>query len=170
LRNADDSWFWLSAGTGVIFMENTMRNYLYVFCGGAAGGLLRVMATRADNIFHLSGIDLTILVINLAGAFLLGLFLSGSAQFESFSPGLRLAVSVGFFGSFTTFSTFCMESIALLHENSVVGFVLYAFSSCFLGLIVSQLGYLTGKGAGLFQSKVILEKALVSGQQETEGD
>jgi fluoride exporter len=152
------------------FMENMMRNYFYVFFGGAVGGLLRVMSTKADNIFHLAGMDLTILAINLAGAFLLGLFLAGSAQVQSLSPGLRLGIAVGFFGSFTTFSTFCMESATLLHGHSAMGFGLYVFSSCILGLILVQLGYLAGKGVFLFQAKTTRDDLPISGQQETEGD
>lgn len=152
------------------FMENMMRNYFYVFFGGVAGGLLRVMATKTDNIFHLAGMDLTVLAINLAGAFLLGLFLTGSTQLQSLSPGLRLGIAVGFFGSFTTFSTFCMESATLFHGNSAIGFGLYVFSSCILGLVFVQLGYFVGRGIFPFQSKPIREDFHGPRQPETESD
>lgn len=129
-----------------------MRNYLYVFIGGAAGGLLRVMVTRAENLFTLGGMDLTIFLINLTGAFLLGLFLSGVARFESFSPGLHLGISVGFFGSFTTFSTFCMEAAGLLQTGKLSGFILYIVIACLAGLLAAELGFRLGNGTGMIRA------------------
>ncbi len=126
-----------------------MRNYLVVFIGGVAGGLLRVMTTRTDNMFTVGGMDLTILLINITGAFLLGLFLSGMARFNSFSPGMHLGITVGFFGAFTTFSSLSMEAVGLLQAGNIVGLVFYILVSCIVGLGAAELGFRTGIGTGL---------------------
>lgn len=123
-----------------------MRNYLCVFIGGAAGGLLRVMTIRADNVLFIGGMDLTILLINIIGAFLLGMFLSGMARFKSVSPGMHLGIAVGLFGSFTTFSALSMEAVSLLQANDFVGLSLYIFASCVAGLIAADLGFRVGTG------------------------
>ena len=128
-----------------------MKNYLYVFIGGAAGGLLRAMTVRSENLFTVGGMDCTILLINLLGAFLLGMFLSGTQRFESMSPGLRLAVAVGFFGSFTTFSTLAMEAAGLLDAGNIQGLILYVLVSCIAGLAAAALGHWAGKGTGLIR-------------------
>jgi len=128
-----------------------MRNYFYVFIGGATGGLLRVMTTRADNMFVIGGMDLTILLINITGAFLLGLFLSGTSRFNFLSPGLNLGIAVGFFGSFTTFSTLSMEAAGLLRTGDLVGLLLYIFVSLIAGLGAAALGFWAGDGTGLIR-------------------
>lgn len=128
-----------------------MRNYLFVFIGGIAGGLLRVMATHAENPFTVGGMDLTIMLVNIAGAFLLGVFLSGVSRFKSVSPGMNLGVAVGFFGSFTTFSTLCMEAAGLLKAGSLEGFLLYVLVSCLAGLGAAELGFRIGDGRGIIR-------------------
>ena len=128
-----------------------MKNYLYIFIGGAAGGLLRVMTIRADNMLAFGGMDLTILMINITGAFLLGLFLSAMARRNSLSSGLQLGVAVGFFGSFTTFSTLSMEAAGLLQTNDIVGLFFYIVVSCIAGLGASELGFRIGAGTGLIR-------------------
>lgn len=143
-----------------------MRNYLYVFIGGAGGGLLRVMTTRADNMFTVGGMDLTILLINITGAFLLGLFLSGTARFKSFSPGIHLGIAVGFFGSFTTFSTLSMEAVGLLQTGDVAGLILYIIVSCIAGLVAAEFGFRVGAGNGLIRIGRQREIILGSGLQK----
>lgn len=156
-----------------------MRNYLYVFAGGAVGGLMRVMATRAENVFTFGGMDLTILLVNVTGAFLLGIFLSGITRFKSIRPGLYLSVAVGFCGSFTTFSTLCLEATGLLQSGAMLSFALYIFASCVLGLGGAQLGFRAGQGNSLLwigkQNGKILgiglqDKALPPVTQEAEVD
>lgn len=128
-----------------------MKNYLYVFIGGAVGGLMRVMITREDTIFAIGGMDFTILMINITGAFLLGMFLSGTTRFPSQSPGLQLGIAVGFFGSFTTFSTLSMEAVGLLQTGDVAGLLFYVFASLFLGLVAAELGFRVGIGTELIR-------------------
>lgn len=121
-----------------------MKNYLYVFIGGAAGGLLRVMTIRAENLFNLAGLDLTVLLINLTGAFLLGLFVVGASRLKTLTPGLHLCVVVGLFGSLTTFSTLAMEVAVLFESGNLSGLALYLFLSFAIGLGVAELGYRLG--------------------------
>ena len=123
-----------------------MKNYIYIFIGGAAGGLMRVMAVRADDLFSLGGMDNTILLINIAGAFLLGMFLSGTAKLQAISPGIHLGVAVGFFGSFTTFSTLTMEAMGLLQTGGPFHLAYYALFSCIAGLLAAGLGIWAGAG------------------------
>jgi CrcB protein len=129
-----------------------MRNYLYVFIGGFAGGLFRVMAIKAENLFIIGGMDLTIMLINITGAFLLGLFLSGTARFYSLGPGMHLGITVGFFGAFTTFSSLSMEAVGLLQTGDVGGLVFYIFVSCIVGLGAAELGFRAGIGSEMMRT------------------
>ncbi|MGD9018642.1 MAG: fluoride efflux transporter CrcB [Desulfuromonadales bacterium] len=60
------------------------------------------------------------LAVNLIGSLLLGLVMEGSLRSTLLSPELRIGITVGFLGGFTTFSTFSYETVRLLEEGSVV--------------------------------------------------
>ena len=59
------------------------------------------------------------LAVNLTGSFLLGLIMEGSQHSALLSPEIRLGITVGFMGGFTTFSTFSYETIRLLEDGSL---------------------------------------------------
>src|SRR5690606_23150421 len=54
------------------------------------------------------------LVANVLGGLIMGLALGTFAQYETLSPVVRLAVTTGFLGGLTTFSTFSAESASML--------------------------------------------------------
>ena len=85
------------------------------------------------------------LAINVTGSFLLALFLSLSINKLTISPQWRTAVSIGFFGSFTTFSTFTYESYSLLSDGEYTRATLYVFSSIILGIGAAFLGFKLGE-------------------------
>ena len=62
------------------------------------------------------------LLINLSGSAALGFFLSWSTSRAAIDPSWRLLCTVGFFGTYTTFSTFAYESVALLQSGDVLRF------------------------------------------------
>lgn len=58
------------------------------------------------------------LLVNVSGSFLLGLLLTLGVRQLPVSAELRLGLSVGFLGGFTTFSTFSYQTLMLLEEGS----------------------------------------------------
>jgi fluoride exporter len=60
------------------------------------------------------------LAVNVIGSLLLGLVMEGSLRSTLLSPELRLGMTVGFMGGFTTFSTFSYETVRLLEEGSLL--------------------------------------------------
>ena len=79
------------------------------------------------------------LIVNLLGCLLLG-FAFRVLQFSVLSPAVRGAVTVGFLGAFTTFSTFSFETLELVQEGRWGRALAYAGGSVVLGL----LGVLVG--------------------------
>jgi len=59
------------------------------------------------------------LAVNLIGSFLLGLLMEAGLRTTLLSPELRIGLTVGFMGGFTTFSTFSFETMRLLEEGSL---------------------------------------------------
>jgi fluoride exporter len=80
------------------------------------------------------------LAVNLVGCFLLG----GIGQYSLthiFIPAdWRVGVTVGFFGAFTTFSTFSWETVHLLDDADWMRALLYAGASFLGGLFLLKLG------------------------------
>ena len=58
------------------------------------------------------------LLINVTGSTLLALFLAWAGNRTGLDPRLRLGIAVGFFGAYTTFSTFATDSAALLNSGA----------------------------------------------------
>ncbi len=82
------------------------------------------------------------LAINLLGSLILGFFLNLAAARHDIGPQLRLLVATGFCGSFTTFSTFSFEAVAMLNAGRYLACGLYLFGSMALGVAAVMLGAL----------------------------
>lgn len=77
--------------------------------------------------------------VNLVGCFLIG-FLAPFMMASSVASHWRLMVLVGFLGSFTTFSTFSLESVALWQDGREGLVLLNAVGSVVAGVILVWLG------------------------------
>lgn len=84
-------------------------------------------------------------IINLSGSFLLGLFMTLVTGRYPVDPNLRLLVTVGFLGAYTTFSTFTYESINLFLKGQWLAGLLNVLGSMALGLLAAGFGVYLGK-------------------------
>jgi len=91
---------------------------IYIGLGGAAGSMARYRLS--GWVYALFGRVLPwgTFAVNLLGSLLLGLLMELGLRGDLLSPGLRLALTVGFMGGFTTFSTFSYETFRPLEEGS----------------------------------------------------
>ena len=84
-------------------------------------------------------------VVNLLGAFALGIVVALTTERLLLSPNWRVALGIGFLGSFTTFSTYAYESVKLA-EDGVVGLALLnSLGMLALGLLAAALGLAAGR-------------------------
>jgi len=81
--------------------------------------------------------------INVIGSFALGAFLTTSPSWLSESA--RVALTVGFLGAFTTFSTFSYESQALLRAGRHTAALAYVALSIVLGVAAAAAGYVRAR-------------------------
>ncbi|MBB15046.1 fluoride efflux transporter CrcB [Candidatus Poribacteria bacterium] len=80
-------------------------------------------------------------IVNITGSFLLGMFLTlVSTRYLSLNQGYQWAISVGFLGSYTTFSAFKYETMMLAETGNHLGALMNTGLSIFVGLIAVWLG------------------------------
>jgi fluoride exporter len=87
-----------------------------------------------------SGFPSGTLVVNLAGCFLLGGISQYGLLHLSIPPEWRMGITVGFFGAFTTFSTFSCEAVHLLEDGEWGRAWTYVLTSVLGGLLAVVLG------------------------------
>lgn len=94
-----------------------MERFLWVCAGGAAGtGVRYLMALWTAQRLGV-GFPYGTLIVNLAGCFLMSAFMQ-AALVLAWPPTLRAAVTVGFLGGLTTYSSFNYESTGLLQAGA----------------------------------------------------
>lgn len=118
--------------------------YVYVGLAGAVGALARYGLGMMIDSIGPSAFPVSTLLINLSGSFLLGWLTHMFLRTGKLSPQFVTIVGTGMIGSFTTFSTFSVETIRLLNESRIGLALLYVFLSITLGLGSSWLGYRVG--------------------------
>jgi len=80
------------------------------------------------------------LLINLSGCFLLGLVGQLTLNRMLISADMRMAIAVGFFGGFTTFSSFGWETAKMLEDGEWLRASTYVGTSVVAGLLLSVAG------------------------------
>jgi CrcB protein len=121
------------------------RLLLIIGSGSFIGGIARFLISRYIQGQSLSSFPYGTFVVNVAGCFLIGIFYGLSERGNLMSAELRMFLTVGFCGGFTTFSTFANENISLLREGDFFYFALYTSLSIFLGLMATYIGNLVIK-------------------------
>lgn len=121
-----------------------MKSIIYVFIGGGTGSALRYLMQMIINRNIITAFPLGTFVVNIIGCMLIGMFYTLSDRF-SLSQDVRLLLTVGLCGGFTTFSTFSTESLNLLKGELYGMFLLYTLSSVAVGIILTFAGIWLGK-------------------------
>ena len=118
---------------------------IYIGIFGGLGCMARFLASGWT--YQLAGRNLPYgtLLVNVAGSFLLGLLMTFGLRSTLLSPELRVGLSVGFMGGFTTFSTFSYETLKLLEEGSLWQAGANILLNVVLCLLFALLGVLVAK-------------------------
>jgi CrcB protein len=122
--------------------------YLIVFLGAGIGGALRHGVNVAAVRVFGYGFPFGTLIVNVAGSFLMGAL----AGYFAFRPGIgqhvRLFLTTGILGGFTTFSAFSLDAALLVERHNfglaagyMVGSVAASVSALFFGLALFRTSW-----------------------------
>lgn len=84
-------------------------------------------------------------IINISGAFALGLFMAFLQDRAFIHPNYRFFFATGFCGAYTTFSTLTYESLRLLQDGSVLLGFTNMLGSMIVGMVAVFAGFLIGR-------------------------
>lgn len=114
--------------------------FIAVFAGSGLGGVLRyaIQLILHERIVTYE-FPWATFTVNIIGCFLIGLFYALSARLN-LSGELRLFLTAGLCGGFTTFSTFGNDVLALIRQGDALVGIIYVCLSVVLGVLACCLG------------------------------
>lgn len=119
--------------------------WILIAVGGAAGAMSRyavdVFVTQRLGGFFPFGT----LLINVSGSFILGLLFALAMERGVLSPELRPPLIIGFLGAYTTFSTWMLQSWALIEQGAWISAGVNLLGSVVLGLVAVVAGLALGR-------------------------
>ena len=122
-----------------------MRNVLLVFLGGGIGAGARYWLSGLVYGKFGSAFPYGTLAVNLIGCLLIGVLVTGMEERFITNPTLRVFLTIGVLGGFTTFSSFSYETVAMLRDGELYHAALNVMASVFLCVVGTWIGMQLGK-------------------------
>jgi fluoride exporter len=130
---------------GVFHLGGGMKEVVVVFLGGGVGSAFRYWLSGSVYRFLSPTFPYGTLVVNVSGCFLIGFLMAIFEERFVVQPLLRLFLTLGILGGFTTFSTFSFETVELLREGSMVSGLVNVLVSLGGCLTATALGNMLGR-------------------------
>lgn len=122
-----------------------MSIYIAIALGGSAGAISRYWVTSTAYLWFGHEFSYGTLLVNVLGSLVMGFLTVLLVQRFNVSDEIRLGLMVGFLGSFTTFSTFAMDTIHWLESGAILKALAYVFVSVLFCVLGAWAGLLTAK-------------------------
>lgn len=121
-------------------IDPNLRTPIAISLGAIPGALSRYYITKLTAQWFGTSFPYGTFLINLTGASIMGFFVTFTLDRSIASPDLRLLVAVGFLGSYTTFSTYALDTKSLLATGNCQLSLFYWAGSAVLGVVGVQFG------------------------------
>lgn len=122
-----------------------MERLLWISLAGALGTATRYLVNLWATQRWGTSFPYATMIVNVTGCFAIAVVMHVAATRASFSPTLRLALTTGFMGGLTTYSSFSFETVRLAQEGArraaVLNFAITTvacFAAVLLGLFVAR--------------------------------
>jgi CrcB protein len=132
-----------SVNLTIFGIENSymLKNILLIGSGGFIGSVARYFISRLNLSLSFFSIPVGTLLVNVSGSLLIGLLMGLAERTTILSTEARLFLMVGLCGGFTTFSSFTMENLSMLHNGQILQILIYTSLSVILGFFAVWIGY-----------------------------
>ena len=122
--------------------------YLIVFLGAGVGGALRHGVNVGSARLFGFGFPFGTLIVNVAGSFAMGLLAGYFLLRPGYSQELRLFLTTGILGGFTTFSAFSLDTALLVERHAYALAAAYVAGSVAASIVALFLGLALFRSAG----------------------
>lgn len=119
--------------------------WILIAVGGAAGAVSRYAVDTWVAERYGAAFPFGTLLINISGSFVLGLLFALAMERGVLSPEIRPPLIIGFLGAYTTFSTWMLQSWALVEQGALISAGMNIVGSVVLGLIAVVAGLAVGR-------------------------
>jgi len=117
------------------------RTVFLIGSGGFIGSVARYYVSRLNLTLSFHSIPVGTLLVNVLGSLIIGLLMGLSERSAVITSDARLFLMVGICGGFTTFSSFTLENLTLLHNGQIIQLLIYTASSLLFGFGAVFAGY-----------------------------
>ncbi len=117
-----------------------MLNILAIFTGGGIGAVTRYLISLNMAKYFEINLPFSTFLVNIIGSFIIGLLYFWFIGKVELSPSLKLALTVGFCGGLTTFSTFSLELFEMFTNQQFIHAFSYAILSVIICLLMTAAG------------------------------
>jgi len=118
----------------------------YATLGGALGTAARYIVTTVVQSRVTTTFPVGTWLINVSGSILLGFLMRYGLERSTASPEIRLLLTTGFCGGYTTFSTFSYETARLMEDGDWRQSALYIVASFTVALAGTFAGFALARG------------------------
>ena len=118
----------------------SIKNILLVVLGSGIGGASRFVLAEIIKQKTTMKFPIGTHLINIVGCFIIGIVLSYYSKSTTDNTGIKLLLTTGFCGGFTTFSAFAAENLQLIKSGNQLTALFYITLSVVLGIIATFLG------------------------------
>jgi fluoride exporter len=114
--------------------------FLITGTGGFLGSGLRYLAQRFFAFYFPVSFPYGTMIINIAGSLLIGIIYALGDRSRVLTPEIRLFLTVGLCGGFTTFSTFSFDAVNLIQNRAYLYLGVYILASVILSITATIAG------------------------------
>ena len=118
-----------------------MNLIIAIFLGGGCGALSRYLIIDQINKFSSNSFPYGTTLVNVLGAFLIGIIYYLLISKIIINEQLKVFITIGFLGGFTTFSSFNLDFFKLIESGNIFLAIVYALASFLITIVAFYIGY-----------------------------